>query len=267
MAEDAESPLGGPLELPGGESNTGHSPHKSSMPRYFSKKIVVIVAIVLIIGGLGYAGLKSTSKDNQSGNKSSTSKNGSDKSNIVNDIASISTTKKFESGILGLELKYPDNWTVTETTDNGLRVESPEFSYQTIDKGKVTGYFRIYIRKGARASDGKYIGRGVAIQPSEKIVYSQPTSSQRKETNMTLFGLDTTDHFAYLLLAGNFELNKGETLGPNYGKETEAYIVGGGYSTKTLTDDLATNKVPMDGLTQKNSYKQAVEIIKSLKFQ
>lgn len=265
MSEDTESPLGGPLELPGGESNTGHSPHKSSLPRYFSKKIVVIIILVLVIGGLGYAGLKSKSNNDQSGNNSSKSKNDSTKS-VINDIPNITTTKKFESGILGLELKYPDNWTVTETTDNGLRIESPEFSYQTVDQGRVTGYFRVYIRKGARSSDGKYIGRGVAIQPSEKIVYSQPTSSQRKETNMTLFGLDTTDHFAFLLLAGNFQLNKGETLGPNYGKETEAYIVGGGYSTKTLTDDLATNKVPIDGLTQSNSYKQAIEIIKSLKF-
>ena len=166
-----------------------------------------------------------------------------------------------------LELKYPDNWTVTETTDNGLRIESPEFSYQTIDKGDVTGYFRIYIRKSARSSDGKYIGRGVALQPSEKLVYSQPTISQRKETSLTLFGLDTTDHFAYFLLTPNFQLNTGETMGPNYGKEIEAYIIGGGYSTKTLTDDLATYKVSKDGLTQKNSYKQAIEIIGSLKFQ
>jgi len=265
MSEDAQSPLGGPLELPGGESASGHSSHKSSLPRYFSKKIVVVIILVLVVGVLIFLVLKSKSDNNQS-DKGAASKNTSSNS-TVNDVPNITTTKKFESGFLSIELKYPDNWTVTETTDNGLRLESPEFSYQTVDKGKVNGNFRIYIRKSARSSDGKYIGRGVAIQPSEQLVYSQPTISQRKETSLTLFGLDTTDHFAYFLLTPNFKLNKGETMGPNYGKEIEAYIIAGGYSSKTLTDDLAMNLIPANGLTQKNSYKQAIEIIKSLKFQ
>ena len=69
------------------------------------------------------------------------------------------------------------------------------------------------------------------------------------------------------MVAGNFQLNKGDTLGPDYGKEPETFIVTGGYSSSVLTDDLATNKVPLDSYRQTNAYKQAIAIIKSLKLE
>jgi len=69
------------------------------------------------------------------------------------------------------------------------------------------------------------------------------------------------------MIAGNFQLNTGETLGPSYGKESETFIVAGGYSAKDLTDDMATNKVPTQGYNQTNAYKQALDIVKSLQLQ
>jgi hypothetical protein len=145
-----------------------------------------------------------------------------------------------------------------------VRLESPDFSYQTTSKGTVTGNFRIYIRKGARTVDGKYIGRGYAFQPSEKLVYAQPALGQRADTYLSLFGLDTPDNFAFFLIAGNYNLNKGDTLGPDYGKEIDTYIIAGGFSAKDQKDDLATNPVSTEMVKISNAYKQAQVILKSL---
>ncbi len=67
------------------------------------------------------------------------------------------------------------------------------------------------------------------------------------------------------MIAGNFSLQKDESLGPEYGREPETYIIAGGYSSTELTDDLATNQVGLEYFSQTNAYKQAIEILKSLK--
>jgi hypothetical protein len=66
------------------------------------------------------------------------------------------------------------------------------------------------------------------------------------------------------MIAGNYSLKQGDTLGPNYGKEPETFIVAGGFSSKDLKDNLATNLVDPVVLDSSNAYKQAIEIVKSL---
>lgn len=181
------------------------------------------------------------------------------------DVPNTTATTPYHNDNLNLDLTIPSNWTTTPT-DNGsaVRIESPQLTYPTVAKGNVTGVFRIYIRQGARAVDSKYIGRGVTIEPSQKLVYTKPASSQRSETNLSLFGLDTADNFAFFLIAGNFSLQANETLGPNYGKEAETFIIGGGYTSSDLPDDLATNPVPPAYLKDSNAFKQAKSILASL---
>src|SRR5690606_36986054 len=130
--------------------------------------------------------------------------------------------------------------------------------YETTSKGVVNGNFRVYIRVTAREIDGKYIGRGFAIAPSEPLVYSNPLSTQRKDTYLSAFGLDKTDNFNFFLIAGNFNLKKGDSLGPNFGKEAGTYIIAGGYSSDDLKDDLAMNTVPTDSYSKTEAYKQAI---------
>jgi hypothetical protein len=67
------------------------------------------------------------------------------------------------------------------------------------------------------------------------------------------------------MVAGNFSLKKGDTLGPGYGTEPDAYIIAGGYTSEDLSEDLATNKVPIESYAYSSAYLEALEIIKSLK--
>lgn len=185
---------------------------------------------------------------------------------VVNDIADEPLSKDYSSTALSVAFKYPEGWKASEAS-GGIRIESPNFTYQDATNTDVSGNFRIYIRQGARTIDGKYIGRGVAIKPSEKLTYTQPAIGQRTDTLLSSFGLDTSDNFAFFMIAGNFQLQKEDTLGPDYGKEAETYIVAGGYSTSAAIDDLATTPVSINYYATTNAYKQAHAIIASLKLQ
>lgn len=182
------------------------------------------------------------------------------------DVPDADLNETYASTALSVQFKYPKTWKVTEAT-GGIRIESPSFSYRNVLNTEVTGIFRIYIRQGARAVDGPYIGKGVAIKPSEKLVYTQPAVGQRTETLLSSFGDMTKDNFSFFMIAGNFQLNAGDTLGPNYGREPDTYIVVGGYSTPEAIDDLATTPVTLDYYATTNAYKQALAIIASLQLQ
>ncbi len=229
------------------------------------KKYPMVILFVLLLVGLGFAVYKIGSR--KPADKPAASNGQSQISPTVTekDVPDAPDTKAYENGFLGVKLSYPSNWTATESANkDGVRFESPDFRYQTLSQGEVTGNFRVYVRKGARNVDGKYIGRGYAMQPSEKLVYATPAVGQRPDTFLSLFGLDTPDNFAFFLIAGNYNLVKGDTLGPTYGKELETYIITGGFASKELKDDLATNPVALKLITTSNAYKQALGILKSL---
>lgn len=238
----------------------------ANKPAKSKKKLVIILILVTLVAAASAgAWLFLSNKKSQKPQANNSSANGSEQEEEkTSDTPETSATETLKSDFPRMELAYPNTWTATQN-DNGVKLESPEFSYETLDGETAKGNFRLYIRQGAREADSAYIGRGVAVLASEKLAYKEPVTGQRPETNMSFFGLDAQDHFAFLFIAGNFSLQPGETLGPGYGKEPETFIVAGGYSSKELTEDLATNKVALDYFQTTNAYKQALEIIKSLK--
>lgn len=243
-------------------------PPEPKSPAVSRKRLILVIAGLIIIGAIGFAVAIFTSKPEKPAPsepvKEETLQN--NKSELVGDVPQAAGTKTFKGDFPRVEFTYPDNWTVIENKEQeGIRVESPEFSYMNINGGTVKGNFRVYIRQGARQVDSEYIGRGVAAQQSETLSYKAPAPGQRAETNLSLFGLDSSDNFAFYMIAGNFSLQKDESLGPEYGREPDTYIVAGGYSSKELTDDLAMNQVPLEIFSQTNAYKQSIDILKSLK--
>jgi hypothetical protein len=160
-------------------------------------------------------------------------------------------------------ITYPSNWTVNE--NDGLHIISPDFRYETTDKGMVTGNFQIYIRQTARPIDGQYIGKGIVVKPSEGLTYTTPGNGQRKSTNITAFGSVTNDHFTYFMITSDFNLKTGDQLGSSYGQELGTYIIVGGYGQKGQKDDLSFNNTPLSTFDKKNVYMQAITIIKTIK--
>ncbi len=260
---DPDSLLGEPLELPA--EGTGR-PYRPGGPgrRWSSRKFVIGFVVAVVLVGAGYAlwhQLKN--KPSSAGQSAPTASSQMDKKSAsTGDTPANGELKTYKSDLLSLEISHPSDWTVTEK--DGIRVTSPDFTYQTTDKGEVSGNFRVYIRRAARAVDGKYIGNGVATHPSEQLTYTNPGTSQRKTTNLTQFGSATSDHFTFVMITGDYNLKKDDTLGPNYGREPGTYILVGGYGTKAQTDDLDFSNVPLDHIDTKQAYTMGVNIIKSL---
>ena len=182
---------------------------------------------------------------------------------VINDVPSAPATESYTSTALSVSFKYPKKWKVIEAS-GGIRVESPGFTYNAVGLGDIAGNFRLYLRQGARPIDGSYIGKGIAIKSSEKLVYSQPAIGQRTDTLISFFGSETFESFSFFMIVGNFQLNLGDSLGSDYGREPDTYIMAGGYSTPAAIDDMATNAVPLDYYATTTAYKQAVAIVASL---
>lgn len=235
--------------------------------KYRSKKPLLFLAVVVLII-LGGAAVKKYILDKRGKTPAATQSPATStpkKTEVARDVPETAALQDYKSTILGLSFKYPKTWVVSEA-EGGLRVESPDFTYTAIQAGDVTGNFRVYIRKGSRDEDGKYIGSGVAIKPSEKLTYTQPVVGQRTETLLSSFGYSSPDIFSFFLIAGNFQLAIGDTLGPNYGREPDTIIVAGGYSSKGLSEDLSMNSMDPETYMSTNAYKQAYALIESLQF-
>jgi len=253
------------LSLPGEEPTKPINPQfksKRSVWQIAKKPLTALAALVLVVA-IGFGVYKILNKNNSKPSTTQTSEQ-----QATEQPASISSeasqlSENYTSNTLRLSFKYPSDWKVNEV-DRGIRVESPTFTFTSKDKGEVDGIFRLYIRKGARSVDGKYLGDGYAFAPSTKLKYTDPASGQRDSTWLTDFGIKTTDNFAYFVVEGNYELKIGATLGPSFAKEADAYLIAGGYSKPDLTDDLATVLMPVDGYNQTSQYKTAVTIVQSL---
>lgn len=227
------------------------------------KGLLIVLVVMLVLGAAGAAGWFFVLRDQGQPAQPQSQAPAADTPAATDDVPEASNTETFTSSPYRITFQYPKTWTVTEDNDNSFLVQSQEFTYKLASGGTKKGNFRVYVSKPADADDSAIIAKGVAIQPSTKLVYKKPTPAQRTETNLSLFGLDTVDNFAFLVITGNFVLQKGDTLGPNFGKEIETILIGGGYSEPSLTPGMATNPVPVEGFQDTNAYQQAIAIIES----
>ncbi len=248
--------------------DTSYDPEDKPKTGISKKRLILVIVGIILLGATGFAAALLTSNDESTptANEQQSAEQTPEPISTTTDIPATAATKTFKSDFPRVEFTYPETWKVTASRDDqDIRIESPEFKYTSVTGSTTDGNFRVYIRQGARVEDSKYIGRGIAAQDSGKLAYTAPAPSQRPETNLSFFGLDNSDHFAYFMIAGNFSLLKNESLGPEYGTEQDTYIIIGGYSSSELADDLATNPVPLEFFSTTNAYKQAIDIIESLK--
>ena len=272
MSQYDDEILGEPLDLPEQQNDYKQpSKTKKTRPARNWKKPLVIVGVVLLLAGGGFAVW--TLLDNDESDEAATqeqpitdeetaaAENVLDPSDDVPEATDTETTR---TSAPRMEVTYPTTWTLTEGDDD-VTVESPAFSFATRAGEQIdNGVFRLYFRQGARDADSTYIGQGVAALPSQQISYTDPALGQREDTNLSFFGMNETNHLAFFFVAGNFTLEPGDTLGPDYGQEAETYIIAGGYSSPALEDDLEMHQVPIDYFQSTRAYEQAIGIIESL---
>ncbi len=231
------------------------------------KRLTFVLLFLVALGIVGFAAWKlipAKGESNKSAqNTQSQSQQAQTSDPVATALGDTHLTQTYTSDTLRLLIKYPSSWKVTEE-NNAVTVKSPSFDLADNTGMEDSTYFKVYIKMGATETEGKYLGKGYAIAPSEKLAYTDPLVGQRKTTFLTDFGLDNPDNFAYLVVQGNFELEKGDTLGPKFASEPDAFLVTGGFATETEKDGLQTRLMSMDSYKQNLAYQTGVEIIKSL---
>lgn len=172
-------------------------------------------------------------------------------------------SETYTNDFLRLTFKHPKNWAVKDQNDI-ITITSPQFKYTLKDGSEKEGFFKLYIRQSSTPSEGQYLGRGFAVEQSEKMIYSDPAEGQKKETYLTNFGLDSSNNFAYFVVQGNFALAKDESLGPKFASEPGSYLIAGGFGSADIESPLQTNLLSLSSFKNEQEYKTAIEIAKSL---
>ena len=259
-AKLGDDELNVPVEIIDPNQLPGHKEPRSKLPKY----LLILLGVIIFAAAAGLAGWKLLKKFNSSQTEPNASQQINSDNTGQTGGGKQPLSEEYSSSQLLIDFKYPSSWEVAE--ENGaIFVKSPNFRYSENEGGEVSGVFKIYIKKGAEENDGKYLGRGYAIGPSEKLQYSNPASGQRKETFVTAFGLDKPDNFSYFVVQGNFNLKKGETLGPKFASEQDAFLIAGGFASDDLKDALETNPISVDYYKSDQNYLTAIEIIKTIR--
>jgi len=236
------------------------NPNKDS--KSGSKKYLVIFLILILLAAGGFAAWKFLVNDKNPPEQQPASAVASTENTSGEDTLS-EPTQEYTSDRLLIDFKYPTGWKVVE--DSGeIAITSPKTEIEDFAGENVEAEFKILIKQGADQSDSEYLGRGFAIKKSTPVKYSDPAAGQRKKSFVTDFGLDSSDNFAFFVLQGNFELEKDETLGPDFAKESDAILISGGFYGKDSEDKTGLTYLDPEAYLANETYLTAVETVKTL---
>lgn len=229
-----------------------------------TKKYLIITSILIIIfAAAGFAAWKFLLTDSNQTADQPVSETES-QNEAANGSSLSELTQEYTSDRLLIDFKYPTDWKVDENSGE-IIVYSQEAEITDVSGEAVSAEFRLLIKQGAEETDSEYLGHGFVIKKSKPIKYTDPAAGQRKKSFVTDFGLDSSDNFAYFIVQGNFELEKDETLGPDFAKEADAILISGGFYSKDSKGK--TKLVSLDPETYQldEAYLSAIEIVKTLR--
>jgi hypothetical protein len=143
--------------------------------------IVLIILIVAALAGAGF-GVYTYLKNHKSTPKTTTSSSTQQQKTAPQPALS----KTYTSSGFGLTFKYPDGWNVDEPSTGGiLTARSPATQLKTADGQTVNGQIVFMIRGTTQPLNEFNAGAGLAVVTSQKITYTQPSSTQRGSTYLS----------------------------------------------------------------------------------
>lgn len=228
-----------------------------------TKKYLLIVAVLVIIFALGgFAAWKFLLSKDKADSQEVPAAESQPEDEAVSPDGELS--QEYVSDRLLIDIKHPASWKVDESSGE-ITVYSPETGITDFNGEKISAEFRLLVKQGATETDSEYLGRGFAISASEPIKYTDPSPNQRESSLITGFGLDSSSHFAYFVVQGNFNLKKNETLGQDFASEADEVLVSGGFYSKDSQDKTKLVGLDTDTYEENETYKTAIEIVKTLR--
>lgn len=178
-------------------------------------------------------------------------------------------SQHYKSDALGIEFDYPGDWYIASSYDDkSIKLNSATFDLVTTGGKKYQAVIRMTIDY-----HGSFLlsVNDPVTRESEKLVYANPTSQQRKETNLTFLRDSdtpaTAGSFHDVFVSGNQVFHVGETLASHDVSKVHPYISFSLEDTKCLEGCTTSLLIPVndDAWTNNTEIGKAKTLIGSLR--
>ena len=185
-----------------------------------SKGVIYGVIIVLLVAAAGIAAAllliyKPAKKPAVNSSNAAVSQNAPAQSTTNNQPAV--ATSSYTSVNYGVTFNYPKDWIVTDSGNAPLSVSSPSENLTAANGSSVLG--QIIFTIAPKGSLPQAFGNSsVAVISSQKINYTQPSSSQRAQTYLTFVqypATTTKGGLDAIFITGNLGYTKDQTIPPS----------------------------------------------------
>lgn len=147
--------------------------------------VLLIILIAAALAGGAYWLIKHHKSTPKASTTTSTTKQTEQSTNVP--------TKTYTSSNFGLTFKYPQTWQVAEPDNGGvLTARSPATQLKDASGKTVTGQMVFTIRNQNQPLAEFNAGNALASRTSEKIAYTQPSSTQRGSTYLSFLRYAST---------------------------------------------------------------------------
>lgn len=217
------------------DSKPTHKPQHSA-PRHKSRRTPLVLAIVVILAGLGVGAYLLTKHASTKKPAAKTSTSTAQSTTQVPTTPSATTTTHYVSAEknLSLEFDYPANWTVTPAAADSaasaqpITIESVPSTITNAAGANVTGKATITIRPGSATISELASGNATAAQASVQIGYTHPTASQHQYPFLTFVhlagGADPNAAFEEVMITGIQQFAAGNPVTPGSLSELDPII-------------------------------------------
>lgn len=184
-------------------------PKRNNAIRTVIKGIVITLLLVAIGAGLywQFARPKPATKPSTSTTAPSTQSTTTQESQVA--------TKSYDSTNFSLSFNYPEKWTVADTTGTTLTITSPATQLTDATSKAVTGQIVTTVQQKGQLPPGLGAGDALAVLSSQRVSYTQPTSSQRGQTYLSFLQYSATTAAGGLdgiYITGDYGYQKAQTI-------------------------------------------------------
>ena len=179
----------------------------------------------------------------------------------------------YDSNALKLSFDYPIDWRVgTSSGDKEVSLTSGKFDFKNslgaTEQGKIV--LSIVSKDAAGTNFNAVMGDETATSVSEKIVYSNPSTVQRKQTNLSFLGHDAelaNSSFNMMVITGDYSYKKGDPITAYSYKTIEPRITAYIDTCEDSCQAFNIGSISVDTWNSNAELIKLKEIIKTLRFE
>jgi len=224
--------------------------------------IIIAVLVLVLAGGAGaYFSIHKSNNNKAKATAAAKAKTAAPK--LLTGEQSTGSNYFYKNTTLAFGVTFPKTWSIKLSSDGQeVILTSPQTTYLKKNGSTANGVFTLKLRNGIIPSAiQSTVQSAIAVDNSQVIAYSNPTTSQRQYTNLSFGGTDAND-FGFMIITGDTAYTSGQDFGGGVSLDGQSYLFTGGYGTDS-NDSLSFDAVPKADYSS-SVLQQAETILESL---